>query len=56
MAEPGGVDFLADQQRGADPARHMVEQVEPLGELLLRWTAEDWSDESLANLGADYDG
>ncbi|MGL3200035.1 MULTISPECIES: segregation/condensation protein A [Curtobacterium] len=32
------------------------EQAEPLGELLLRWTAEDWSDESLANLGADYDG
>ncbi|GAA3334416.1 segregation/condensation protein A [Curtobacterium sp. C1] len=32
------------------------EQAEPLGELTLRWTAEDWSDESLANLGADYDG
>ncbi|PZF56110.1 segregation/condensation protein A [Curtobacterium sp. MCSS17_008] len=32
------------------------EQLEPLGELTLRWTAEDWSDESLANLGADYDG
>jgi len=32
------------------------EQFEPLGELTLRWTAEDWSDESLANLGADYDG
>ncbi|KQO65219.1 segregation and condensation protein A [Curtobacterium sp. Leaf261] len=32
------------------------EQLEPLGELLLRWTAEHWTDESLANLGADYDG
>ncbi|WP_069713528.1 segregation and condensation protein A [Curtobacterium sp. ER1/6] len=32
------------------------EQLEPLGELTLRWTAEDWSEESLANLGADYDG
>jgi segregation and condensation protein A len=32
------------------------EQLEPLGELTLRWTAEQWSDDSLANLGADYDG
>ena len=32
------------------------EQLEPLGELVLRWTAIDWTDESLANLGADYDG
>lgn len=31
------------------------EQLEPLGELTLRWSAESWSDESLANLGADYD-
>ncbi|CAN5223182.1 hypothetical protein BH11ACT2_BH11ACT2_17580 [soil metagenome] len=31
------------------------EQLEPLGELTLRWTAEHWSDDSLANLGADYD-
>ncbi len=31
------------------------EQLEPLGELTLRWTAEHWSDESLATLGADYD-
>ncbi|MFV0320595.1 MAG: segregation and condensation protein A [Microbacterium sp.] len=31
------------------------EQVEPLGELTLRWTAEHWSTESLATLGADYD-
>lgn len=31
------------------------EQLEPLGELTLRWTAERWSDESLATLGADYD-
>ncbi|WP_322409361.1 ScpA family protein [Microbacterium invictum] len=31
------------------------EQLEPLGELTLRWTADRWSDESLASLGADYD-
>ncbi|WP_253202237.1 ScpA family protein [Subtercola sp. PAMC28395] len=31
------------------------EQLEPLGELTLRWTAESWSEESLSNLGADYD-
>jgi segregation and condensation protein A len=30
------------------------EQLEPLGELTLRWTAEHWNDDSLANLGADY--
>jgi segregation and condensation protein A len=30
------------------------EQIEPLGELTVRWTAEHWSDENLANLGADY--
>ncbi|WP_025155430.1 segregation and condensation protein A [Leifsonia aquatica] len=32
------------------------EQLEPLGELTLRWTAEHWSEENLTNLGADYDG
>jgi segregation and condensation protein A len=32
------------------------EQVEPLGELSVRWVAETWTDESLAALGADYDG
>ncbi|MDQ1576958.1 MAG: segregation and condensation protein [Microbacteriaceae bacterium] len=32
------------------------EQLEPLGELTVRWTAEQWSQENLANLGADYDG
>jgi segregation and condensation protein A len=31
------------------------DQVEPLGELSLKWTAEHWNDDSLANLGADYD-
>ena len=35
--------------------RSSFEQLEPLGELTLRWTAERWSDENLANLGADYD-
>ncbi len=31
------------------------EQVEPLGELTLRWTAGHWTDDQLANLGADYE-
>lgn len=31
------------------------EQLEPLGELTIRWTGEHWSDENLASLGADYD-
>lgn len=31
------------------------EQIEPLGELTIRWTAAHWSDDDLANLGADYD-
>jgi len=31
------------------------EQLEPLGELTVRWTAEHWSEDALANLGADYD-
>jgi segregation and condensation protein A len=32
------------------------EQLDPLGELTIRWSAESFSDESLADLGADYDG
>ncbi len=31
------------------------EQLEPLGELTLRWTGESWSEDTLATLGADYD-
>lgn len=31
------------------------EQIEPLGELTLRWTASKWSEDNLAALGADYD-
>ena len=38
-------------QRGAI----FFDQLEPLGELTMRWSAEPWSEESLANLGADYD-
>ncbi len=30
------------------------DQLEPLGELVIHWSAEHWSDDSLANLGADY--
>jgi segregation and condensation protein A len=30
------------------------EQIEPLGELTVRWTAETWTDENLVTLGADY--
>lgn len=32
------------------------DQLEPLGELVLRWTAVNWSDANLATLGADYGG
>jgi segregation and condensation protein A len=31
------------------------DQLEPLGELTLHWTAKHWNDDSLADLGADYD-
>lgn len=31
------------------------EQIEPLGELTLRWAAETWTDDHLESLGADYD-
>jgi segregation and condensation protein A len=31
------------------------EQLEPLGDLTLMWTAETWNEDDLANLGADYD-
>lgn len=46
--------FLAvlELYRGAAIA---FEQLEPLGELTVRWTAQQWSEESLVNLGADYD-
>lgn len=30
------------------------DQLEPLGELHIHWTAENWTDDSLANLGSDY--
>ena len=30
------------------------EQLEPLGELTIRWTAEQWTDEILSSLGAEY--
>ena len=30
------------------------EQHEPLGDLTITWTAESWSDDALANLGAHY--
>lgn len=45
--------FLAilELYRGAALA---FEQLEPLGELIVRWTAEHWSEENLASLGADY--
>lgn len=31
------------------------EQLEPLGELTLRWATDTWSDDELESLGADYD-
>lgn len=32
------------------------DQLEPLGELSIRWTAQNWTDANLATLGADYGG
>jgi segregation and condensation protein A len=58
--------IVGAQQKGVIVARFLAvlelyraaaiafEQLEPLGELTVRWTAEFWSDESLSNLGADY--
>jgi segregation and condensation protein A len=45
--------FLAilELYRGASVS---FDQLEPLGELTIRWTAEQWSEESLTSLGADY--
>jgi segregation and condensation protein A len=31
------------------------EQLEPLGELTLRWATESWSDDNLESLGSDYE-
>ncbi|RZU65675.1 condensin subunit ScpA [Microterricola gilva] len=62
-----GLDHDSGSQKGIVIARFLAvlelyrhaaiafEQLEPLGELTLRWTAESWTDDSLANLGADYD-
>jgi segregation and condensation protein A len=62
-----GLDHESGGQKGIVIARFLAvlelyrhaaiafEQLEPLGELTLRWTAESWTDDSLANLGADYD-
>lgn len=33
----------------------VFEQLEPLGELTVRWVAEEWTDETLASLGTDYE-
>jgi len=33
----------------------VFDQLEPLGELVLSWADDDWSDDKLAALGADYD-
>lgn len=56
VAQPGIVvaRFLAVLELHRHAAL-TFEQLEPLGELTLRWTAERWSEENLATLGADYD-
>ncbi len=33
----------------------MLTQHDPLGDLTVSWSAEDWNDEELATLGSDYD-
>jgi segregation and condensation protein A len=62
-----GVDHSRADQRGVVIARFLAvlelyrhaaisfEQIEPLGELTLTWSAQHWTDDSLASLGADYD-
>ncbi|HEY0248228.1 MAG TPA: ScpA family protein [Gryllotalpicola sp.] len=47
--------FLAVLELYRRAALHF-EQLEPLGELTVQWSAANWSEENLANLGADYDG
>ncbi|WP_022883091.1 segregation and condensation protein A [Gryllotalpicola ginsengisoli] len=47
--------FLAILELYRHAAVHF-EQLEPLGELTVQWSAVSWSEENLANLGADYDG
>ncbi len=56
VAQPGVVvaRFLAVLELYRHAALSF-EQLEPLGELTLRWSAQRWSDENLATLGADYD-
>jgi segregation and condensation protein A len=56
VAEPGVV--VARFLSVLELYRHAAltfEQLEPLGELTLRWSAARWSEENLATLGADYD-
>lgn len=56
VAEPGVI--VARFLSVLELYRHAAisfEQLEPLGELTLRWVAEHFTDESLATLGADYD-
>ncbi|GAA4153562.1 hypothetical protein GCM10022286_00120 [Gryllotalpicola daejeonensis] len=47
--------FLAILELYRHAAIHF-EQLEPLGELTVQWSAANWTEENLANLGADYDG
>ena len=71
LRQGGAVSFrqliAGADQRGVVVARFLAvlelyrhaaitfEQLEPLGELTLTWSAQHWSDESLASLGTDYD-
>ncbi|WP_449278875.1 segregation and condensation protein A [Leucobacter sp. GX24907] len=59
--------IVGESERGVIVARFLAllelyrrsavsfEQLEPLGELLVRWSSENWSDDELATLGSDYD-
>ena len=47
--------FLAILELYRHAAIHF-EQLEPLGELTVQWSAASWTEDNLANLGADYDG
>ena len=48
-------DLQPNRMEAAKNAAISFVQVEPLGVLTLRWTAGHWTDDQLANLGADYE-
>lgn len=56
ISEPGVIvaRFLAILELYRSDAVQF-DQAEPLGELFIEWNGDNWNDETLATLGADYD-